>query len=216
MDSGAQLKGQMNQRRVKQSKRRQRRLSAKDWVDAATDLLINNNVNAIEIPNLSRRLGVTKGSFYWHFDVLKELLNAILKDWQKRMTSDVSLRAEHAGPTVESALQHLLGLIRKPRPSRNSAVERSIRDWARTDAAVRTSVIEVDEMRLAFFEDLFRRRGFSKKEACIRAYAAYAMMMGDSVLKETIDFPYSADEYVETAVQLLLGRTGKRNGLRKL
>jgi AcrR family transcriptional regulator len=201
----------MKQPRIKQSKRRQRRLSAKDWVDAATDLLINSNVNDIEIPNLSRRLGVTKGSFYWHFDVLKELLNAILKDWQKRMTTDVSLRAEHAGTTAELALKYLLGLIRKPRPTRNSAIERSIRDWARTDAVARASVVEVDEMRLAFFEDLFRRQGLSEKEAGIRAYAAYSMMMGDSILKETIEFRYPPDEYVKTVVQLLLGQIGKRN-----
>jgi len=146
-----------------QRKRRQRRLSAKDWIDAGTDLLINNNIHAIEIPNLSKRLGVTKGSFYWHFDVVNELLNAILKDWQKRMTSDVSLRAERAGTSVESALQHLLALIRKPRPSRNSAIERSIRDWARTDAAVRTSVIEVDEMRLAFLRNCFGGGGYPKR-----------------------------------------------------
>jgi len=44
----------------------------------------------------------------------------------------------------------------------------------------------------------------------MRAYAAYAMMMGDSVLKETIDFRYAADDYVKAAVQLLLGQTGKQ------
>lgn len=205
----------MKQPRIKQRKHRQHKLSAKDWIDAATDLLINNNVNAIEIPDLSKRLGVTKGSFYWHFDVLQELLNAILKDWQKRMTSDVSLRAERAGATVELALGYLLRLIRKPRPSRNSAIERSIRDWARTDAAVRAAVIKVDEMRLAFFKDLFRQRGFAEKEASIRAYAAYAMMMGDFVLKETIDFPHPSDEYVKTTVQLMLGQTEKRNKPKK-
>src|SRR5581483_2912727 len=131
-------------------------LSPADWIDAATDFLIDNNLNSLDIPYLSRRLGVTKGSFYWHFKGRPDLLKAVLDDWRQRMTSDVSSRAEQSATTVESALRYLLGLIRRPRPSRRAAIERSVRDWARTDPLPREAVVEVDQMRLAFFEALFR------------------------------------------------------------
>jgi AcrR family transcriptional regulator len=204
------MRNQVLRRRKQSRKRRKDPLSIRDWVEAATDSLIDNNVNSIEVSNLCRRLGVTKGSFYWHFDALRDLLDAILDDWQKRMTTDVSLRAQRAGNTVDIALRHLLSLIRKPRPNRNSAIERSVREWARTDPIVRTAVIEVDQKRLAFFEGLFRGGSFSDTEARTRAYAAYAMMMGDSILKETIDFAYPAEDYVKTVVQLLLGQVEAR------
>jgi AcrR family transcriptional regulator len=185
----------------------QEALSPTDWIETATDFLINNNINSLDIPYLCRRLGVTKGSFYWHFKGRPELLKAILDDWRQRMTSDVSLRAERSATTVESALRYLLGLIRRPRPTRRGAIERSVREWARTDPLTKASVVEVDQMRLAFFEALFRRHGLSDREARLRAYAAYALMMGDSILKETIELDGRPEDYVKLVVRLLLGQT---------
>jgi AcrR family transcriptional regulator len=186
-------------------------LSPADWVDAATDFLINNNINSLDIPYLCRRLGVTKGSFYWHFAGRVELLKAILDDWRQRMTSDVSSRAERSANTVESGLRYLLGLIRRPRPSRRAAIERSVRDWGRTDPLAREAIVEVDQMRLAFFEALFRRHGLTDREARLRAYAAYALMMGDSILKETIELGSPAEDYVKLVVELLLSDTAENN-----
>ena len=62
-------------------------------------------------------------------------------------------------------------------------------------------------MRLAFFEALFRRHGLTEREARLRAYAAYALMMGDSILKETLELGSPAEDYVKLVVGLLLGRT---------
>lgn len=43
------------------------RLSADDWAQAALDLIAEQGVGAVAVEPLARRLGVTKGSFYWHF-----------------------------------------------------------------------------------------------------------------------------------------------------
>jgi AcrR family transcriptional regulator len=169
------------------------------------DLLAENNSSSLEIPNLCKRLGVTKGSFYWHFAGRSELLSAILEDWRRRMTLDVTRRVPRVGPTVEAALRYVLGLIRKPRSNRSGAMERSVRDWARTDPLARAAVIDVDQIRLMFFEQLFRQRNFPRKEARVRAYAAYAMMMGDSILKETVDPSYPPEDYVNIFIDLLIG-----------
>ncbi|WP_249157117.1 hypothetical protein [Bradyrhizobium sp. KB893862 SZCCT0404] len=120
------------------------------------------------------------------------------------MTLDVTGRAMRMQSSARKTLQYLLALIRKPHPGSNAAVERSIRDWGRIDERARDTVIEVDQMRLAYFKELFLRHGFSDREASIRAYAAYAMMMGDSMLKETVDLAGPVDVYVERFVDLLL------------
>jgi len=185
-------------------------LSEEDWVAATSDLLAEHNINAVEIHRLCRRLGVTKGSFYWHFQGRKDLLAAVLDDWQRRMTVDVANRASRYSVSPAETLNYLLGLIRKPRPNRTGAIERSVRDWAKFDPMARAAVIEVDQMRLAFFEDLFRKSNFPEKEARIRAYAAYAMMMGDSILKETINTSYESKDYVDTCVELLIGDRGQQ------
>ena len=53
-----------------------------------------------------------------------------------------------------------------------------------------------------FFEDLFRQRNFSEQEARARGYVAYAMMMGNSILKDTLDAP---PNFVEVFVDSLIG-----------
>jgi AcrR family transcriptional regulator len=185
-------------------------LSPADWVENATEVLINNNINALDIPTLCRRLGATKGSFYWHFDDRAGLLEAVLEDWRKQTTSDVSVRAEGNDTTVNGTLEYLLALARRKRPDRNGAIERSIRDWARMDPHTKAAVVEVDEMRLAFFQALFRRYGFPDRDVRLRAYAAYALMMGDSILKETTNLDCPAEEYVNLIVRLLLGEDSKK------
>jgi len=190
--------------------RRPDSLSEEDWVAAASDLLAEHNVSAVEIHRLCRRLGVTKGSFYWHFQGRKDLLAAVLDDWECRMTVDVANRASRYSISPAQTLNYLLSLIRKPRPNRSAAIERSVRDWAKFDPMARAAVIEVDQTRLAFFEELFRKSDFPEKEARIRAYAAYAMMMGDSILKETINTSYESKDYVDTCVELLSGDRGQQ------
>src|SRR3546814_8458026 len=50
------------------------RLSAEDWAQAALDLIAEQGVSAVAVEPLARRLGVTKGSFYWHFPSREALL----------------------------------------------------------------------------------------------------------------------------------------------
>ena len=59
------------------------RLSAADWERAALDALAECGVSAVAVESLARRLGVTKGSFYWHFSSREALLTAALERWER-------------------------------------------------------------------------------------------------------------------------------------
>jgi AcrR family transcriptional regulator len=61
---------------------RNSRLSAEDWAQAALDLIAEQGVGAVAVEPLARRLGVTKGSFYWHFPSRDALLQAALERWE--------------------------------------------------------------------------------------------------------------------------------------
>jgi AcrR family transcriptional regulator len=193
-------------RRAEKPRKQAPPLSPADWIASASDLLMESNVSTVEITNLCKRLGVTKGSFYWHFEGRGDLLSAILDNWRTRMTLDVSARLSRASASAVTTLHRLLGLIRKPRSDRNGAIERSVRDWARIDPVAHSAVIQVDQTRLAYFEGLLRQCDFTEKEARIRAYAAYAMMMGDSILKDTVDIAFPEGEYVDVFVEMILGK----------
>ena len=58
------------------------RLSADDWAAAALEQIAEQGVSAVAVEPLARRLGVTKGSFYWHFPSRDALLQAALERWE--------------------------------------------------------------------------------------------------------------------------------------
>src|SRR5262245_52997528 len=63
-------------------------LTASDWAEAALQLIAEQGLSALTVATLATRLGVTKGSFYWHFPGRSELLAAALARWEQRATTE--------------------------------------------------------------------------------------------------------------------------------
>jgi AcrR family transcriptional regulator len=149
------------------------------------------------------KLKVTKGSFYWHFSSREDLLRALLNSWRRRMTLNIYNKLGRVSAGAVSTLRALLALPRKKFSAAGAAIEMSIRDWGRREGLAHEALKEVDEIRLRSFEQSFQSLGFSAREARIRGYIAYAIMMGDSMLKETLREEIATEEFVELAVRLL-------------
>ncbi len=67
----------------------ERDLGKQDWVRAARLALLRGGVEAVRVERLSRDLGVTKGSFYWHFEDRKELLEILLREWEEELPGEI-------------------------------------------------------------------------------------------------------------------------------
>lgn len=68
---------------MNQSKNSERNtLSADDWERAALELIAERGVQALAVEPLARRMGITKGSFYWHFSSREALLKKALARWE--------------------------------------------------------------------------------------------------------------------------------------
>src|SRR5829696_6845194 len=61
-------------------------LKAEDWVEAARAVMAEGGIEAVAVEPLARQLGVTKGSFYWHFKDRRALLEATLERWEEEST----------------------------------------------------------------------------------------------------------------------------------
>lgn len=182
-------------------------LGVDDWIAAANDLLVSENIRGVQVSALCLKLKVTKGSFYWHFSGRQDLLRALLNSWRRRMTLNVANKLGRLTNGAVSTLRALLTLPRKTFSAAGAAIEMSIRDWGRRDKLAHDVLKEVDEIRLRSFEQSFQRLGFSPREARLRGYIAYAIMMGDSILKETLREEIATEEFVDLAVQLLAPKT---------
>src|SRR2546427_7068826 len=58
--------------------------TAEEWADAALEAFASGGVRAASIPSIARSLGVTKGSFYWHFRGIDDLVEAALRRWEEQ------------------------------------------------------------------------------------------------------------------------------------
>ena len=66
-----------------------RQLDRDAWIRAGLDALERGGVEAVAVVPLARELGVTRGSFYWHFASRDELLAAVLERWEREHSDAV-------------------------------------------------------------------------------------------------------------------------------
>ncbi|GAM98111.1 transcriptional regulator, TetR family [alpha proteobacterium U9-1i] len=158
-------------------------LDAEAWVEAAMDALAEGGVDAIRVDRLAKKLGVTRGSFYWHFKDHDALLRAVLRDWRRRATYRLRPRIERADATVKDWLKELLALpYSGPRAERGAAIELAIRLWARRDKDAARVVRVIDRTRLTYFAGLMEQRGVPAKDAKGRALLFYAFLMAEGTI----------------------------------
>src|SRR3954451_21711575 len=96
----------MREERTGQSRKR---LTARDWADAALAAIGERGLAGVAVEPLAARLGTTKGSFYWHFGGRDALLEAALARWERTDTEDV-ITAVQAEPDAGGQLRRLLAI----------------------------------------------------------------------------------------------------------
>jgi AcrR family transcriptional regulator len=150
------------------------RLGRTDWVLEGLRVLAESGVEAVRVEPLAKRLGVTKGSFYWHFGDRAALLAAVLADWEQRATLAIIAEVEASGG---DAGERLLALLRLGLAT-DGRLDRRVRAWATNDAAAATVLRRVDSRRIGYLRGLFAELGFTKPQAKARALLAYSAVVG--------------------------------------
>ncbi|HEY8551277.1 MAG TPA: TetR family transcriptional regulator [Vicinamibacterales bacterium] len=149
-------------------------LTAADWAEAALQLIAEKGLGALTVDALAARLGVTKGSFYWHFRGRAELLAAALERWEQRTTSE-AIRALDNVPDSRQRLELILDAATQPPRARSLYAALA---EAAGDPIVRRALQRVATVRIAYLETCYRHLGHNAAEAKARAVFAYAAYRG--------------------------------------
>ena len=152
-----------------------RRLSVDDWVQAGFAILADGGPNALRVDRLCERLGVTKGSFYWHFVDLAAYRDALVDAWGSLQDQDRQ-RFENTGDVEpRERLRLMMQAVTRPQ---QWALERAMRVWALTDEAVAANVRKSDGRVLRAVYQAFLDAGFDSEEAAVRSAAFFGAGMG--------------------------------------
>ena len=148
-------------------------LSAKDWLDQGLKALASSGFTALKAEPLAKAMGVSRGSFYWHFADIGAFHAAILAHWHEVAAEQVIANVE-AASNDENPLALLLRRVFGGgwRWKKRSAPGR------RVDPAARAAVQAIDRRRLSYIESLLARSGLSAEVARARAQILYWAFLG--------------------------------------
>jgi len=155
------------------------RLNREEWVRGALDILVTAGVSGVKIVPLARRLGVTSGSFYWHFKNRRELRDALLDYWEREMTDAAIEAAKDFDGTPEERIWRLMEQVMTAGLAR---LDLAFWHWGQSDAAAQTVFLRTLNKRFAFAKWMFEQVGFSKTQAEARGRMMVVYMMGESTL----------------------------------
>ena len=71
-------------------------LSAKDWLDQGLKALASRGFTALKADPLAKAIGVSRGSFYWHFADIAAFHAAILARWHEVAAEQIIANVEAA------------------------------------------------------------------------------------------------------------------------
>jgi AcrR family transcriptional regulator len=149
-------------------------LTASDWAEAALQLIAEKGVGALTVSRLAARLGVTKGSFYWHFAGRPDLLKAALTRWEQQ-TTVTSIQALDAVADHRTRLELIFAASTQPPRSRSLYAALA---HAAEDPVVRGALQRVASSRVEYLEVCYRGLGLTPDAAKAQAVFAYAAYRG--------------------------------------
>lgn len=158
-------------------------LTPEAWIEAATEVLVDRGIDHVRVDVLATELGVTRGSFYWHFRDREDLLRRVLEAWRSRATTDLTRRLSAAEHDPLAQLRDVISLPHRGRAAARAArIELAIRAWARRDAMARAALDQADASRIDYHRQIFRALGFDPQESKLRAFVLYSCEVAESLL----------------------------------
>ena len=149
------------------------RKTKQDWLEAGLTVLGEGGAAELTIDRVARFLGVTKGSFYHHFENYQDYKEHLLTFWEEESTLGVIAFSEVA-VTVPALLERFLANLDglSPHP------EIAIRAWALQDEGVRACVERIDGLRFAQAQRWFRAVAADEEQAFLMARLFHTILVG--------------------------------------
>ena len=198
-----QTNGQL-QRNCSEMKKRGRksgaRLNREEWLKQALAVLSKNGQAGMRIEALSAAIGVSRGSFYWHFENRSDFVRALLQHWFENYTQSVPDLVNRDGGSAEERLARLFEVIHGQQMTKYDV---AIRSWALRDPGVEHRVEDTDRYRLDFIRGLFSEMGFVENELEVRARSCLSFLTLEYSMFDKLDHRHRTD-LIDTLLEFLI------------
>lgn len=149
-------------------------LSPEAWVKAAQSLVAREGVQAVAVEPLAQALGVTKGSFYWHFENRDALLKGAIESWERQEQENLFDAIE----PIADPRERLRGLFMRVSEELRTHIIYGELLKALDHPLVKPIMTRVVRRRLDFLARAFRQTGLDRQQASHRALLCYSVYAG--------------------------------------
>jgi AcrR family transcriptional regulator len=154
-------------------RRMTRRLTAQDWIDFALKTLAREGFQALKADVLARKLGVSRGSFYWHFTALGAFHARVVGHWREQATEAII-----AGLERYHSREQRLDVLLRGALGHSARLEVRMRAWADENPVAARVLADIDRRRRAYIERLLIEAGIPPALAATRAQLLYWAYLG--------------------------------------
>jgi AcrR family transcriptional regulator len=158
-----------------------KRLTVQDWIDFALTTLAREGFDALKADVLARKLGVSRGSFYWHFTDLYAFHAQVIDRWKQVTTEAIIADIER----YESREERLNALLRLAF-GHGAALEVRMRAWADNNAEAARALKDIDRRRRGYIERLLREAGIAPPLATTRTQILYWTYLGAALSRSRL------------------------------
>ena len=186
------------------------RLTAQDWIDFALQTLARTGFDSLKADVLARKLGISRGSFYWHFTDLGTFHARVIEHWKQAATEAIIVDIErYKSPEqrFDALLRHAFG--------HGASLEIRMRTWAENNAEAERAVSDIDRRRREYIERLLAEAGVAPALAATRAQLVYWTYLGAAVSRSRLTGERLDQALAELKRIGLEGLAEKRRGLRQ-
>lgn len=153
------------------------RLTREDWVKAGLKALAREGASGLKADRLARELGVSRGSFYWHFADVDAFHAAVLEGWKTVAYENIVAGLKRIDGDRLATL--IAGALKS-----DARLEKAVRAWAAHDATARAMVKAVDARRIGYIEEEIEGLGHKRGTAQARARVIYWSWLGSFLAGE--------------------------------
>jgi len=181
-------------------------LHREQWLEKALTIVSRGGGAKLRIATLVSEVGVTKGSFYWHFKSRADFIRSLIDYWHARYTLTVSDYLDQFEGSAEEKLQKLMEMVFVEQLTR---YDLAIRAWAIAEPKLRDLVKRTDDHRLNYLRMLFRGIGFDSEASDLRARVFLGEAAWEAARFERMSRGERADK-AKAFFELLIAKAGPK------
>lgn len=147
------------------------------WVDEGLRALAAGGPEAVRIEVLAKKLGVTRGGFYWHFSDRQALLDEMLDVWERSTTDEVIERVEREGGNARTKLRRTFDLTSSSEGL--LVIDLAVREWSRREKTVAQRLVRLDNRRMDYLRGLFAEFCSDPQDVEARSLLSFSLLIGN-------------------------------------